>query len=380
MAIDFQRIYRARVTTLSVDTGDQALPAFCFRRGAVLGEGAQAIVYKIHQVAHDEPDPSSDDELASEDRLAEPSGTTDRLSLLPNPHEADAGESGDPPLHWFALELFSSDHEAAARESRFIQSLRAADGVVRFHAQIELSLGPRGETRVGLVTDYVEGRKLSDVLMKRRLRPSEAAALGLRLLETLAGIHERGIMHGDVKPANIIVPISGDALLYDRAVLLDFGHAAIGDEQPYDHERGTPFYTPCAPSPGTEVDWRKRDIFAVGVTLYQCMAGRYPWGSLDIPAEGAALARTVEVQMHSRAMHDIRRRDWPWWWSSRTLAQRMFVRLLGRGRWDRIPALDDARRHLHHGLGATATLVRLSWMGVVLAILVGLLWWARVLV
>ncbi|MCX4243605.1 protein kinase domain-containing protein [Paraliomyxa miuraensis] len=371
MGLEHGRTYRARVTMLSIEARDRELP-FVLRRGDSLGEGAQAWVYKIYQV-DDDPSRDSEDDPTSDEQPPGQSGSNDRRSSFGPPAQAGPDSSAAPTLRWFALKLFKTDDEGAKRESHIIRSLGDDDGVIRFHAEIELWLPAIG-TRVGLVTNYVAGEKLSDVLDQRRLRPSEAEALGLRLLETLEAIHGRGVLHTDIKPANIIIPQEGNALLFDRAVLLDFGHAHR-DDQPYEHARGTPFYKPRAPQTSTTHDWRKRDVFAVGVILYRCLVGGYPWGTMEIQAEGADLARVIEAEMASRPMRSVRPQDWPWWWSSRRLAHSTLARLLGGGHWARIPSVDTAKRLVRLGLGPIATVVKLLGVVLIAAVLVSLLLW-----
>ncbi|MBV9014489.1 MAG: protein kinase [Alphaproteobacteria bacterium] len=72
-----------------------------------------------------------------------------------------------------------------------------------------------------LVMEYIEGESLTKILMRRRLEPEEVLRLRNRLAQGLAAAHDRGIIHRDLSPDNIILP-EGDV---DRAKLIDFGIA-----------------------------------------------------------------------------------------------------------------------------------------------------------
>lgn len=72
-----------------------------------------------------------------------------------------------------------------------------------------------------LVMEYIEGESLTKLLTRRRLEPEEVLRLRNRLAQGLAAAHDRGIIHRDLSPDNIILP-EGDV---DRAKLIDFGIA-----------------------------------------------------------------------------------------------------------------------------------------------------------
>ena len=76
-----------------------------------------------------------------------------------------------------------------------------------------------------LVMEFVDGPSLASVIAGRRFEPDEVLALRDRLVEGLAAVHNRGIIHRDLSPDNIILP---DAEV-GRAKLIDFGFAKTGD-------------------------------------------------------------------------------------------------------------------------------------------------------
>src|SRR5205823_1359766 len=118
-----------------------------------------------------------------------------------------------------------------------------------------------------LVEDFVDGADPATWIERRAQR---FVTLAADLAETLAGLHEAGFVHGDVKPANIRVPSSG------RAILLDLGAAAalrarVGQTV---HVFTVAFASPelragAPPSVAT-------DLYALGATLWACATGAPP--------------------------------------------------------------------------------------------------------
>jgi serine/threonine protein kinase len=105
--------------------------------------------------------------------------------------------------------------------------------------------------------------------------------MGCDVAQALRHAHHEGVLHGDVKPSNILVTDSGSA------VLLDF-NLAVYEEEPSPFLTGTlPYMAPeqlrpvvaRGPSPDTALDERT-DIFGLGVTLFELAYGRYPFGNL----------------------------------------------------------------------------------------------------
>jgi hypothetical protein len=124
----------------------------------------------------------------------------------------------------------------------------------------------------GFWMDLLSGETLGERLDREGpLGAGEAAAIGLDLCRALAAVHEAGIVHGDVKTANVVRTDGG------RIVLTDFG---AGRErlpwlEPAGVVRGTPLslapelFDGSPPAPAT-------DLYALGVLLYHLVTGRYP--------------------------------------------------------------------------------------------------------
>lgn len=124
------------------------------------------------------------------------------------------------------------------------------------------------------VAKYIPGRNLADRLKEGLPAPRETAALVFLLADALQHLHDRGLVHRDVKPRNILLDDEG--LPY----LTDFGLAILPDRTgPKSYQvAGTPAYmAPEQVEGGSgQVDARS-DIHALGVVLYEMLAGRKPF-------------------------------------------------------------------------------------------------------
>jgi len=140
----------------------------------------------------------------------------------------------------------------------------------------------RFDDRPFIVMDHVEGDALDHLLRQRRGLPwPEAIAIGAALFEGLAAIHGAGIVHRDVKPANVLVgpPPLQTVTLIDFSIALDDHLPAEGRHTARGVIIGTPDYMAPEQLLGDPIDPRT-DIFAVGVCLFEMIAGRLPWDAV----------------------------------------------------------------------------------------------------
>jgi hypothetical protein len=167
-----------------------------------------------------------------------------------------------------ALKLFNTaaGYEAVRREIGALREIRHPHVVEVFWA---------GQTSSGewyLITEFIDGESLEEFVSgKRTLRDREAVDVALDLLGALAAFHpdaDKGLIHRDIKPRNVMLTRSG-------AKLLDFNIASrFGD--PVLTQSGTPPYQP----PDADLArWDvSTDLFAVGVLLYQLLCnGNHPY-------------------------------------------------------------------------------------------------------
>lgn len=170
------------------------------------------------------------------------------------------------------LKLCAYDDGAAEREARALAQLdgNGVPGVLEI-GRLPAHLGGSSY----FVMEFVSGKRLSQVLLeRRRLEPRTAVRLALQLLATLQRAHERGIVHGDVKPDNVLIRNHGG--LEEQAVLLDFGIGRVR-AVPISGRHRRLTYQYAAP----EVLWGQEpsvgaDVFGVGLLLYEMLLGEPP--------------------------------------------------------------------------------------------------------
>src|SRR3712207_3209600 len=136
---------------------------------------------------------------------------------------------------------------------------------------------------VFFVMSYVEGETLGERLRTRGpLPPAEATRVLREVAWALAYAHGRGIVHGDVKPDNILLEAGSG-----RAVVTDFGIARTkSDAEPATDAgkvMGTAHFMSPEQAAGEAIDGRS-DIYALGVVGYLAVSGRLPFEASNLPA------------------------------------------------------------------------------------------------
>src|SRR5690349_2912271 len=136
-----------------------------------------------------------------------------------------------------------------------------------------------------LVMEYVVGETLEKYLAARKPQLQQAFAWGAALARALAYAHQQGIVHGDVKPANIMINQDG------RVMVTDFGIARFAAHvSQLGSLRGTPAYLSPEQILGNPTDGRS-DLFSLGIVLYQLTTGRRPFESDSLEAVCAQILR-----------------------------------------------------------------------------------------
>lgn len=128
-----------------------------------------------------------------------------------------------------------------------------------------------------LVMEFVEGSQLQNVLLAARpvRNPGTVASVIGQLCEILREVHDRDLVHCDLKPENVIVQPDG------RLRLIDMGHAIMAGERTT-HERGTRGW--ASPEQSDACDrglTRRADIFGLGCILLEMTVMRLPYGGVE---------------------------------------------------------------------------------------------------
>jgi eukaryotic-like serine/threonine-protein kinase len=128
-----------------------------------------------------------------------------------------------------------------------------------------------------IVMEYIQGRELKDLFdNKEAIDLKTAFKLMLQLLGALDFAHEAGIVHRDVKPANMMIDSAGNAKLADFGVARVEDPDAAGEKTRVCVVIGTPSYMSPEQMQGSPVD-RRSDVWAAGVVFYQLLTGQKPF-------------------------------------------------------------------------------------------------------
>lgn len=157
--------------------------------------------------------------------------------------------------------------ERVLREARALARLDHP-GVVTVHHIVDGGAG----TYPWIVMELVPGASLAERLAEGTLSPVEAAGLGRGVLSALRAAHAAGILHRDVKPANVLLRADGSP------VLTDFGIAAIRESTSLTATGsiiGSPDYMAPERIRGEEDD-PSSDLWSLGMMMYVAVEGRHP--------------------------------------------------------------------------------------------------------
>ncbi len=193
-----------------------------------------------------------------------------------------------------ALKLLHAEHSKRPEiVQRFFDEARAVNLIQHPNIVDIIDFSQLPDGRSYILMEFLEGEALSDLLRRRGALPAhEVRALILPVCDALAAAHATGITHRDLKPENIyLARRPGDE---PRVKVLDFGIAKLADSLRLDPAAsgtvtgvvmGTPLYMSPEQAMGKvrEIDHRT-DVYALGVMLFEMLAGRAPFVSDNFPA------------------------------------------------------------------------------------------------
>ncbi len=183
-----------------------------------------------------------------------------------------------------ALKIVPQEGKRAARAAR---EMEAASRLRHERCVRAYDFGA-DDGHVYIAYEYVRGRTLRELIRLGELDDAAAVELSAQILEGLAHAHRRGIVHRDVKPSNVLVEDGAEL----AARVLDFGLAqfddadtltAVGDVP------GTLAYISPERLDGRDATTRS-DVWAVGVILWEALAGSHPFWGVPLADVAAAIA------------------------------------------------------------------------------------------
>jgi len=170
------------------------------------------------------------------------------------------------------------DGEKAEYEARFYQEAKAAGGLNHPNIVTVHDIGKSGNV-VFMAMEFLEGRELRTFMgAGAPLAPGRAVEIAAQVAEGLAYAHSHGVVHRDVKPANIMILSSG------TAKITDFGIARLrssGVQTQTGVVLGSPRYMSPEQVAGKRAEPRS-DLFSLGVILYEMLTGKPPFTGDDV--------------------------------------------------------------------------------------------------
>jgi serine/threonine-protein kinase len=201
-----------------------------FRVESILGTGAMGVVYRA---VHD------------------PSGRPAAVKVI----SAEVAQRG-------------KTYERFRREAEILQQFRHAN-IVRFYA-----VG-RYQGTSYIAMEFVRGQTLEQLLAERGPLPwREVVDLGIQICDALHYAHEHGVVHRDLKPSNLMVSDSGEVKLTDFGIAKDLDATALTGTG---RTLGTAAYMAPEQIRGHPDVSHKTDLYALGVVLFQMLAGKAPF-------------------------------------------------------------------------------------------------------
>src|SRR3954447_4023383 len=180
-----------------------------------------------------------------------------------------------------------TDDDRAEREARVAARLNHPNVVALYEFGFD-------DGNVYLVSELVDGRTLAELIADDALSDRDIARIGAALCDGLAHAHERGVVHRDVKPQNVMVvaePARGSGF----AKLTDFGVAHLAGDEPLTRTGdvvGTLAYMAPEQAEGARVTW-EADVYSLALSLYEAWTGVNPVRKRSPVATARALGKRL---------------------------------------------------------------------------------------
>jgi serine/threonine protein kinase len=167
--------------------------------------------------------------------------------------------------------------ESGDYRSRFLREARFAASVDNPHVVSVYDAGEQ-DGRLYLTMQWIDGTDLGTLIDREgRLAPDRAVLIGAQLADALQAVHDAGLVHRDVKPANVLVRDIGG---HDRAYLADFGIAKAPAAQDSLTRTGWVIGTPAYLSPEQirgQQPGPRSDLYALGCVMFEALTSQPPF-------------------------------------------------------------------------------------------------------
>nr|HET7859034.1 serine/threonine-protein kinase [Caldimonas sp.] len=188
------------------------------------------------------------------------------------------------------LNVKVAEHERESFNRLFLDEARAAGGLSHPHIVTVFDAGI-SDDRAYIAMELLKGRDLAQLRQEGwRATPAQAALIVRRVADALAFAHSKGVIHRDVKPANIFM------VGRTQPRVLDFGIARVAHQQEDGDPHtgaGSPYYMAPEQVRRETVD-RRADVFSLGVVLYELLTDLKPF-------RGESLAQIRDAVLHHDA-------------------------------------------------------------------------------
>ena len=150
------------------------------------------------------------------------------------------------------------------------------------------------ENELYIAMEFVDGKPLSQIIGKEvgPIISEKAVPLFIQILQGMSHAHQNGIVHRDIKPANILVGSDGTVKITDFGIAKVLG-ATMGTAG---MKMGTIYYMSPEQMEGEEIDERS-DIYSLGMTFYEMLAGRLPFNFANTSNPFAIMKQVHDAQI-----------------------------------------------------------------------------------